>query len=606
MSGEARATPPPILSVLLRSEHDVVTARQRARDIAALLGFDRQDQTRIATAVSEIARNAVSYARNGKVEFLVEDAPGDEALVVRITDTGPGMRNLKAVLEGRYKSKTGLGQGMIGARRLMDGFEAETSTEGTRVMLRKKLPRKTPHPTRERLAALGGEIDKQAPRSLLDELRHENQELLHAMEELRRRQDELNRLNSELEETNRGVVALYAELDERAEHLKRANQTKLRFLSHVSHEFRTPLNSIMALSRLLLNQVDGPLLPEQQKQVTFMRQSAASLLEIVNDLLDLSRVEAGKSEVRPTEVHVATLFGTLRGMMRPLLTNEGVSLLFEEPEVPSLITDESKLAQILRNFISNALKYTERGEVRVKAERQPDDRVTFSVSDTGIGIRPEDRERIFQEFVQIENPLQGKVKGTGLGLSLTAKLAELLGGSIDVESRPGEGSTFSVTLPVGGREAERRVAARKLLIVDDEEISRYLIRQSLDARDVVFVEAVNGVEGLAKARKELPDVIFLDLRMPEMDGFEVLRRLKADPATRGIPVIVITSKSLEASERAELERGAAAVLSKEVLISEQATHEIHAALTAAGVQVERIGPANSMIASKGKDASDGS
>ena len=579
----------PVLSVLLHSEHDVVAARQRARDIAALLEFDHQDQTRIGTAVSEIARNAVNYARGGKVEIHVDG--GAPALVIVVSDAGPGIPDMKAVLEGRHESATGLGQGIPGARRLMDEFEIASSGKGTRVVLRKKLPRRAPVPSPERIAELAREIDSQPPRNLFDEIRHENQELLRAMEELRRRQDELNRLNCELEETNRGVVALYAELDDRAEQLKRADETKSRFLSHVSHEFRTPLNSILALSRLLLDQVDGPLAPEQQKQVSFIRQSAESLLEIVNDLLDLARVESGHIEVKPGEVHIASLFGTLRGMMRPLLTNEAVNLVFEDPSgMPPIVTDEAKLAQILRNFVSNALKFTERGEVRVKAAVSPDGAsVVFSVADTGIGIPPADRERIFQEFVQIASPLQGKVKGTGLGLSVARKFADILGGSIDVLSEPGAGSTFAVTLPLVYARGEAAAPARGVLIIDDEEISRYLLRQALGLPAALVFEAVNGVEGVAKARNQAPVAILLDLRMPEMDGFEVLRLLKADPVTRGIPVVIVTSRSVTASERAELEQGAAAVLSKDVLTRPESGATIRTVLSKVGVHLERNG-----------------
>jgi signal transduction histidine kinase/ActR/RegA family two-component response regulator len=583
-----------ILSVLLHTEHDVVVARQRARDIAELVGFDHQDQTRIATAVSEIARNALVYARNGKVEFYFEDEGEQPRLAVHVTDEGPGIPQLKRILSGQYESRTGLGQGILGARRLTDRFDIESSAKGTSVWLCKQLPPRASAPDRRRLDHIAEEIERHPPRDLLDELRQENQELLHAMEELRRRQEELNRLNKELEETNRGVVALYAELDERAEQLKRAGEAKSRFLSHVSHEFRTPLNSIIALSRLMLTQVDGPLSPEQQKQVTFIRQSADMLLEIVNDLLDISRVESGKTEVRYSQVEVRELFGTLRGMMRPLLTNQAVALVLEDPAgIPPLVTDESKLAQILRNFVSNAVKFTEKGEVRVSARLSPaGDRVTFSVCDTGIGIAPQDRDRIFQEFVQIQNPLQARSKGTGLGLPLTKKLAELLGGSIEVQSTVGAGSTFSVTIPVSPHSetpaaAGNGLAKPKVLIIDDEEIARYLIRQSLAAPDDTIVEAANGAQGLAKVRKEHPQAIFLDLRMPEMNGIEVLHALKADAATRDIPVIVITaSKSLTAEERATLEQSAAAVLSKDVLTGSNATEAIRTALSKAGVVLD--------------------
>jgi signal transduction histidine kinase len=283
-------------------------------------------------------------------------------------------------------------------------------------------------------------------------------------ERLRQRQEELERLNEELKDVNRGMVGLYAELDEKARELRQADEIKTRFLSNLSHEFRTPLNSIFALSSLLLDRTDGELTSEQEKQIGFIRKAADSLLELVNDLLDLSKIRAGKIEVHPVEFSAATLFSALRGMLRSLHANPAVALVFEEPDgVPWLYTDEGKVSQILRNFISNALKFTARGEVRVQANYHAGSRtVTFSVSDTGVGIASEDQEKIFEEFTQLGNPGQSQFTGTGLGLPLCRKLAELLGGRIDLESEPGVGSKFSVTLPeryVGEAEAPEVEAA---------------------------------------------------------------------------------------------------------------------------------------------------
>jgi signal transduction histidine kinase len=281
--------------------------------------------------------------------------------------------------------------------------------------------------------------------------RHRTDATLRENEEhLRQRQEELERLNRELEDINRGVVTLYAELDQKAQELRRADEIKTRFLSNISHEFRTPVNSIFALSSLLLDRADGELTSEQDKQVGFIRKAADSLLELVNDLLDLAKIRAGKTEVHPVEFEAANLFSALRGMLRSLLINPAVRLVFDKPEgVPPLYSDEGKVSQIMRNFISNALKFTERGEVRVSARHdESNGTVTFTVSDTGVGIAREDQERIFEEFTQLENPTQSQFKGTGLGLPLCRKLAELLGGKIELESEVGVGSKFSVTLPV--------------------------------------------------------------------------------------------------------------------------------------------------------------
>ena len=367
-----------------------------------------------------------------------------------VRDRGPGIADLAAVLSGSHNSATGMGIGLLGARRLMDTFDiASKPGEGTTVRLGKTLPRTAPAVTPASLKRIMDSLLADGPRDAIAEIKRQNQQILLQMDELRSRQEDLQRLNQELQDTNRGVVALYAELDERADHLRRADELKSKFLSHMSHEFRTPLNSILALSRLLLARSDGALTAEQETQVRFIRRAAENLTELVDDLLDLAKVEAGKTVVVPSPFTAASLFGALRGMLRPLLVGDAVALVFEDPaDLPPLDTDEAKVSQILRNFISNAIKFTERGEVRVWATADPvADTVSLHVRDTGIGIAADDIDIIFQEFGQVAHRLQGRVKGTGLGLPLSKKLAELLGGSIAVESTPGDGSTFSVTVP---------------------------------------------------------------------------------------------------------------------------------------------------------------
>ncbi len=263
-----------ILTVAIASEPDVVLARHRARDIAALLGFDQTDQTRMATAVSEIARNALQYAGSGKVEFSLEGAMPPQLLLIRISDRGRGIKELDRVLSGAYVSSTGMGLGISGARRLVDQFHIQSGESGTVITLKKLLPAGSRLVAPEYLPAMMDELARREPASPYQEVKKQNQELLLALEELRSRQEELAQLNSELEDTNRGVVALYAELDEKADHLRRADELKSRFLSNMSHEFRTPLNSIMALTGLLLDRADGDLTAEQEKQVTLVRRSA--------------------------------------------------------------------------------------------------------------------------------------------------------------------------------------------------------------------------------------------------------------------------------------------------------------------------------------------
>lgn len=272
------------------------------------------------------------------------------------------------------------------------------------------------------------------------------EEAAAALEASRR---EVAELRAELDETNRGVVALYGELDAQAERLREATELKSRFLAYMSHEFRTPINSIRSIARLLSDRLDGPLTEEQERQVNFIQETATEFAAMVDDLLDLARVEAGRVEISPAWFEMVDLFTALRGMFKPVLTNPDVVLVFEEPRgIPKLYTDHQKLSQILRNYISNALKFTQRGEVRVSAARSGDEMVTFSVADTGIGIAPEHHGAVFHDFTQIDSPIQKRLRGTGLGLSLSRKLAVLLGGSVALRSELGKGSVFSVTIPV--------------------------------------------------------------------------------------------------------------------------------------------------------------
>jgi signal transduction histidine kinase len=262
-------------------------------------------------------------------------------------------------------------------------------------------------------------------------------------------QADLDALRAELDETNQGVVALYAELDDRAGQLREAVELKSRFLSYMSHEFRTPLTSVMSLTGIMLSRLDGPLTSEQERQVVLVRRSALELTEMVDDLLDLAKMEAGRITISPEWFEMVDLFSALRGMFRPIVANSSVSLIFEEPKaIPRIFTDDKKLSQILRNFVSNALKFTPEGQVTVRATLLNPDMVEFSVSDTGIGIAAEHLPSLFSDFIQLDTRLQRRLRGSGLGLSLARKFARLLGGEVGAESTLGKGSRFWVQIPV--------------------------------------------------------------------------------------------------------------------------------------------------------------
>jgi CheY-like chemotaxis protein len=369
--------------------------------------------------------------------------------------------------------------------------------------------------------------------------------------------------------------------------LKRADAMKSRFLSHMSHEFRTPLNAILAIGRLLQEHADGDLEPEQDKQVAFIMKAAHELTDLVDDLLDLAKVEAGKIVVRRARLELANVFGALRGMMRPLLVTDRVGLVIEEPEgVPPLHSDEAKVSQVLRNLLSNALKFTERGEVRMSAALAQDGRtVAVSVSDTGIGIDPADQVHIFEEFGQVEHAVQRRVKGTGLGLALSRRLAELLGGSLTVASVPGQGSTFTFTMPVAPADGEESLhalpAGARLLMIDDDPASRYVVRGLAGPLGLAFEEAPDGESGLDHIREQPPAAVVLDLVMPGLGGLEVLRRLRADTGTASLPVAIATSKVLGPGEAEELAALRAVMVSKSELAAPDACARLSTVLSRA-------------------------
>jgi signal transduction histidine kinase len=593
----------------LKFDQDMMLAPQQARQLAKQLGFDKSDQTRIATVVSELVRIAMQCQEGTFAFTLTQELP--QCFVIELSNLPPTLSSLQESLQG---ASSDLIRGLVAVQRLMDHFQLEpTSTAGTFLQTGKFLPKRAEFLTEEQFTQITEAVLKETPTSPLEEIRRQNQDLLQTLEQLRQREEQLLQLNRELEETNRGVVALYAELDEKAISLKRANELQTRFFSYTSHEFRTPLNAIISLSRLLLEHLDGSLSAEQEKQISLIQRAAEGLTEQVNDLLDLAKAESGRLTIYPTQFAVSSLFGTLRGLMRPLLTQSDITLVFDYGSLPPLYTDEGKLAQILRNFISNALKYTRQGEVRVTATLSGPQNITFAVSDTGIGIAPEDQAWIFEDFTQVDSPLQHRTKGTGLGLPLSRKLADLLGGTLCVTSVLGVGSTFSITLPLQSTpiappltnsdrsatvpsspnrgldaDQEKTIAAQSspfpglssidspdivqtpqtdplptLLLIDDDPNARYILRKQLTALQLRILEAASGRVGLQLAAAERPQAIVLDLIMPEVSGFEVLEQLKQNPKTRDIPIIVSTSEILSPEEYQKLSPLVVKILSKD-------------------------------------------
>ncbi|MDB5100326.1 MAG: multi-sensor hybrid histidine kinase [Cyanobacteria bacterium RYN_339] len=351
------------------------------------------------------------------------------------------------------------------------------------------------------------------------------------------------------------------------EQTRAASRLKSEFLANMSHELRTPMNAILGFTELVSNGMLGPVTPKQANALERVLRNARNLLALINDVLDLSKIEAGKMTVVEADFAPRALVEEVVASLEPLANAKQLPIDIQVGRLPAVMRgDEGKVRQILVNLLSNAVKFTERGGITVTggADEQA---WQLAVADTGLGIEPEHQMLIFEEFRQVDASSTRQVGGTGLGLAISRKMAELMGGTLDVASRPGEGSTFTLALPRGGprdhataREADTQLAAvhpgsKLLLAIDDDPDILELMVNRLATSEFSVVTAQGGLAGLELAKKLKPDLITLDILMPELDGWEVLRRLKAAPETAHIPVIMLSivenralSFGLEAAE----------------------------------------------------------
>ena len=398
------------------------------------------------------------------------------------------------------------------------------------------------------------------------ELEQSNERLAEQAQMLERNRDQLNVRNNDLQQAQ-------CLLEARAEELQRANRYKSEFLANMSHELRTPLNSSLILAKLLADNPQGNLTAEQVKYAQSIHAAGNDLLMLINDILDLSKVEAGKLELRLQPVNLARLADTLRGLFAPLAEQKG--LRFEvrcAADLPvSLTTDGQRLEQVLKNLLSNACKFTEQGEVRLSIERDGDEHLRFAVTDTGPGIEKSQQGVIFEAFRQADGPQSRSLGGTGLGLSISRELARLLQGELGLVSEPGHGSCFTLRLPVVHQAEEPKPAfpvaqvsapashlpwlpasvfpddrqqprggERCVLVIEDEPMFAQILYELAHELNYRCLVAQGAAEGQAMARTYRPDAILLDMRLPDQSGLSVLERLKQDPLTRHIPVHIVS------------------------------------------------------------------
>ena len=568
----------PLVTMMIAHEDDIFTVRQRVRRVAGQVGFGAPDQTRIATAVSEIARNAHDYAGGGRVELGVDVIAGRQALVVRIVDQGPGIAELSAILEGRYRSATGLGIGITGSRRLMDRFDVLTKPDaGTTVTLGKVVPIGSPSLTGPAVAALAEAMRgwSEGPQAAM---REQNRELLASLADLSEREEEARRLNAELAETNRGVVALYAELEaqagqlrevgatlesqvsERTTELAQANEQlkaeaderermgedlrqsqKMEAVGQltggIAHDFNNLLTGIVGSLDLMQTRMRQGRTENLQRYIETAMASANRAAALTHRLLAFARRQP--LDPRPTDV--SALIGGMSELLRRT-TSEAIELrVLSEPALWSTLCDPHQLENAILNLVINARDAMPNGGVLTIATtngrheaKDPDlqklgltsEYVCISVSDTGTGMPPEVVARAFDPFFTTK-PLG---QGTGLGLSMIYGFARQSEGQAHIESVVGSGTTVSIRLPrntaghvevAPAPEAGEipRGAGETVLVVEDEQIVRDLIVEVLHDLGYKTLQAGDGPSGLRVLQSSVQiDLLVSDVGLPGLNG----------------------------------------------------------------------------------------
>ncbi|EFL32055.1 two-component system sensor kinase [Streptomyces viridochromogenes DSM 40736] len=456
---------------------------------------------------------------------------------------------------------------------------------------------------------IGVAINTIIANSRTESLLGESQRLARQLQE---RSDELQMQQGELQRSN-------AELEEKAALLATSSQYKSEFLANMSHELRTPLNSLLILARLLSDNPDGHLSDQEVQFATTIHRSGSDLLQLINDILDLSKIEAGRMDVRPKRLPLIKLLDYVHATFRPLTLDRGLAFEVAVGEdVPrEMYSDEQRLQQILRNLLSNAIKFTATGKVELRVDRvrdtehrfvrDADDVIAFSVSDTGIGIAPEKLPVIFEAFAQADGTTNRKYGGTGLGLSISREIAGLLGGRIVAESEPGKGSTFTLHVPVVSpghtvpqpRPADRSelplplrpavagpfpeaapdtddawpsptrleawtsgrpgriLAGRRVLIVDDDIRNVFALTHVLGRVGMTVLYAENGREGVETLeRSAAVELVLMDIMMPEMDGYETISAIRRTPRWADLPIVALTAKAMPGDREKSIARGA--------------------------------------------------
>jgi signal transduction histidine kinase len=437
-----------ILSLSVSTEFDVIAARQRARQIAEACGFGALDQARISTVVSELARNIYNYAGTGSVSFAISGVGAPQKLFITLEDQGTGIADLEQILSGNYRSTSGMGLGILSARRLMEDFDITSSAAGTRITVGKQFLLQATFISADTFRSIITKFEALPNQVALSEARHQNRELTDALSALQTRQDELLLVTTRLEERNRNIEALNDLLDDKAVALQQADRSKDEFLATLSHELRGPLSAAGMAATLL--QPAGVSSERANQMGELIGRQVAHMSRLVEDLLDVSRVSRGLVQLEKAPLELAGIVAAAVEQMQSAADQkhhhveqqlEGGSLL--------VLGDRTRLIQVLSNLLGNAIRYTaSSGQIHIALEKRGPMAV-LRVSDNGIGITAELMPRLFDLYVQAEVSSDRTAGGLGLGLALVKNLVEAHKGSVAAYSAgKGKGSAFTVQLPL--------------------------------------------------------------------------------------------------------------------------------------------------------------